>query len=286
MKFTTAVITLAAAGAVVAAQPHHHHKHHHVKRTAETEVVEGPTVYEFVLDGEKVSESKVCDGIKDGSLEWDDSTAPPGACKDNASDPPEVEEAQFFEQPEDEPNMNVVAPIVETPTTSAYVEPPAPTPTPPSTPPSTPPPTSGGTGVDSVFPDGELSCDTFPSEYGAIEVGWLGLGGWSGVQFVSIVGQMVNDIRTAITGESCGEGAMCSYACPAGYQKTQWPSTQGATGQSVGGLECRGGKLYLTNPDLSDKLCMEGAGGISVKNTMGDNVAVCRTDYPGKFGLG
>ncbi|KAK2836065.1 Secreted beta-glucosidase sun1 [Arthroderma sp. PD_2] len=74
---------------------------------------------------------------------------------------------------------------------------------------------------------------------------------------------------------------MCSYACPPGYQKSQWPSRQGSTGESVGGLECSDGKLHLTHPELSKKLCIPGVGGVKVKNTLGQNVAVCRTDYPG-----
>ncbi|TPR07845.1 nonsense-mediated mRNA decay family protein [Aspergillus niger] len=131
------------------------------------------------------------------------------------------------------------------------------------------------------FPDGELDCDTFPSEYGAVALDYLGLGGWSGIQYVTIVDEIVDTIVTGVTGDSCISGAMCSYACPAGYQKSQWPSTQGSTGQSVGGIECKNGKLHLTNKSLSKKLCIEGVGGVHVQNTMSEEVAVCRTDYPG-----
>ena len=91
---------------------------------------------------------------------------------------------------------------------------------------------------------------------------------------------MISDIVTAVSGESCIDGAMCSYACPAGYQKAHWPSTQGSTGQSVGGLQCKGGKLYRTNKDHTT-LCIEGTGGVEVENNVGEQVAVCRTDYPG-----
>jgi hypothetical protein len=97
---------------------------------------------------------------------------------------------------------------------------------------------------------------------------------------VTLVDDLVSDIVTAVTGDECHSGAMCSYACPPGYQKSQWPDTQGATGQSVGGLECKGGKLYLTNPGHK-QLCIEGVGGVHVKNQMSSDVAVCRTDYPG-----
>lgn len=136
------------------------------------------------------------------------------------------------------------------------------------------------------FPDGELDCGTFPSAYGAVALDYLGLNGWSGVQLVNILDGVVSHIATALEGQGgCQEGAMCSYACPAGYQKSQWPVTQGSTGQSVGGLHCKNGKLFLTNSDLSRKLCTEGVGGVHVKNNLNDQVAVCRTDYPGMFPL-
>ncbi|KFY39595.1 hypothetical protein V494_03907, partial [Pseudogymnoascus sp. VKM F-4513 (FW-928)] len=56
----------------------------------------------------------------------------------------------------------------------------------------------------------------------------------------------------------------------------------GNTGQSVGGLYCNAqGKLELTNPTLSKTLCIKGTGEVKVKNTIGRNVPICRTDYPG-----
>ncbi|KAI9845465.1 MAG: hypothetical protein M1830_007539 [Pleopsidium flavum] len=73
---------------------------------------------------------------------------------------------------------------------------------------------------------------------------------------------------------------MCSYACPAGYQKSQWPSAQGVNGDSVGGISCSGGKLHLTNPHF-EQLCIKGTGIVNVENKLGSNVAICRTDYPG-----
>jgi hypothetical protein len=278
MKFTNVALTLAAAGTIAAAQPHRHHKHHHIKRAPEAEVeyVPGPTVYSYEFEGEKISEDKVCEGIENGTLEWADGTPPPSACGSksdtSSSSSSTLEDAQFFEKPTQVNQMNVDS-LLE-PTTSVEVPTYTPTPTVPSIP--------EGDGVDSVFPDGKLSCDEFPSSYGAVRSDWLGLNGWTGVQFVTLAGNMVSDIRTALVGETCGDGAMCSYACPAGYQKSQWPVSQGTTGQSVGGLECRGGKLYLTNPGMSDKLCIPGSGGVNVKNTMGEGVAICRTDYPGK----
>lgn len=144
---------------------------------------------------------------------------------------------------------------------------------------------SGGQGLDQEFPDGEIDCTTFPSDYGPINIAWANLGGWSGIQYVTIEGDFVTHIDTAVPGgDGCKPGAMCSYACPPGYQKSQWPSTQGATGQSVGGLSCNSnGKLSLTNPTLSKTLCIQGTGAVIIQNKLSSNAAICRTDYPGSF---
>ena len=142
---------------------------------------------------------------------------------------------------------------------------------------------SEGQGLELEFPDGEIDCSTFPSQYGPIEVEWANLGGWSGIQYVTVEGELVTHIVTAVPGgKGCIPGAMCSYACPPGYQKSQWPLTQGSTGQSVGGIRCNSnGKLSLTNPDLSKSLCIEGTGATTVQNKLSYNAAICRTDYPG-----
>ena len=115
------------------------------------------------------------------------------------------------------------------------------------------------------------------------------IGGWSGIQYVKIDGKFVTKIVTAIAGDApfCksrdGLTAMCSYACPPGFQKSQWPSQQGINQESVGGLMCgTDGKLHLTNPELSTKLCIEGTGNVFVENKLGDIAPICRTDYPGK----
>ena len=140
-------------------------------------------------------------------------------------------------------------------------------------------------GINRDFDDGLLDCSNFPDTYGPIRVDWAGLGGWSGIQYVTIEGNVITHIDTAIPSRSedlCKPGAMCSYACPPGFQKSQWPSAQGQTGESVGGLRCdENGKLRLTNRDLSSKLCVPGTGSTVVRNTLSDNAAICRTDYPG-----
>ncbi|KAK2069664.1 hypothetical protein P8C59_004221 [Phyllachora maydis] len=76
--------------------------------------------------------------------------------------------------------------------------------------------------------------------------------------------------------------SFCSYACPPGYQKTQWPeSSQGFHGESLGGCWCNlRGYLELTRPS-HPRLCEPGAGGVYVQNKLPSNSAVCRTDYPG-----
>lgn len=142
---------------------------------------------------------------------------------------------------------------------------------------------SEGQGLELEFPDGTIDCSTFPSQYGPIEIEWARLGGWAGIQYITVEGNSVTTIVTAVPGgEGCIPGAMCSYACPPGYQKSQWPSTQGLTGQSVGGIQCNSaGKLTLTNPNLSKTLCIKGTGATIVQNKLSSNAAICRTDYPG-----
>ena len=99
-----------------------------------------------------------------------------------------------------------------------------------------------------------------------------------------MAGGAVNHIDTAVAGgDNCTSGAMCSYACPPGYQKSQWPTQQGSTGQSVGGLMCNSNnKLVKTNPGLSSTLCIKGTGATTVVNKLSTNAAICRTDYPGE----
>ncbi|PGG97244.1 hypothetical protein AJ79_09280 [Helicocarpus griseus UAMH5409] len=281
MKFTTSVLlTVAAAGSLAAAQPHKHvHRHNHAKRDpqhTEVVVVPGPTIYRYEFEGKLIGKEKACEGIKDGSLQWADPNAPKNAC-DSEPTVSKPKAGQFFEKPYETPappkeSYKVEPPKVEKPSISVpSITPPKPTVSPPK----------GGAGADSDFPDGEIDCSHFPSDYGAIPLTWLGLGGWSGIQYVEITGDVVTHIRTAIRGDKCKDGAMCSYACEPGYQKSQWPSTQGAKGESIGGLKCSDGKLWLTNPSLSKKLCVKGEGGVKVKNTLSETVAVCRTDYPG-----
>ncbi|WEW57138.1 Sperm-associated antigen 4 protein [Emydomyces testavorans] len=275
MKFTPAILTLAAASSVAAS--HHQHRHAHVRRNpvaTQVVTVPGPTVVTYELDGKTITKDEACKGIQDGSLVWANANGSANPCDATPQAPVDKPKGgqEFYEKPKvDQPSAS-----------QAYQPPQVSAPAPKSDGPKQD--TSnikGGQGLDTDFPDGEVDCSTFPSKYGPISLDWLGHGGWSGIQFPSYGGGMVSDIRTAIKGEECTEGSLCSYACPPGYQKSQWPTTQGASGQSVGGIQCKGGKLRLTNPDLSKKLCIKGSGGINVKNTLGEVVSVCRTDYPG-----
>lgn len=286
MKFTNSVaVTLATAGSLVAAHQHGHAHFH--KRATETEtqtaVTAGPTVYDFVVldpskpgSPESLSEEEACAGLSKHEYEWL-GDAIPNACPSSTSTPASTSTAT--------PTTTVAAQVLIE--TSAAITPSststaAPTTTAASTSSASHGSSSlgSGTGVDAEFPNGQIDCGTFPSEYGAVALDYLGLGGYSGIQYVTLADQVVSEIVTAVTGDACTSGAMCSYACPPGYQKSQWPDTQGATGQSVGGLECKNGKLHLTNP-AHKTLCIAGTGGVNVRNELGDQVAVCRTDYPG-----
>jgi hypothetical protein len=274
----TAVAAAVVAG--VAAQPHNHghgHRHLHAKKhehspaakrdiVVVTEVVEGPTVIEYVMDGEKIDAAEAEEGIsKNLYVVVGSSTpsfsAPPPAVSTSTSGPEYG--AQFYEKSSSSAE----------PTTSS---PPAAT---SSAAPSTP---TYATGLDADFPSGKVSCDKVPTEYGAIEIPWVGTNGWTTLaKFGGWVKGVAIDNIVSPTSGGCSPGMMCSYACPPGYQKTQWPEEQGATGQSVGGLWCNDdGFLELTRPSHT-KICEPGAGGVFIKNELSTNAAVCRTDYPG-----
>ena len=283
MKLSSIALTTASA-TVVLAQPHNHgHRHMHAHKERDvtyTSWAPGPTAYVYMLNGQQISAAEVCEGLKDHELKFVDGQDP-GVCSSTSVAPSTTESpstwgstttssssaaavttskpAEFF-QSSGSSWSTWSSPAAQTTSASG---------------------SSGATGIDTPFPDGQLDCSTFPSAYGAIAVDYLGLAGWSGLQTITLSGNTVSNIVTGVSGDSCTEGMMCSYACPPGYQKSQWPSTQGATGQSVGGLSCSGGKLHLTNPSLSSNLCIPGVGGVQATNDAGSVVAICRTDYPG-----
>ena len=287
--------------------------------------VPGPAVVAFVLDGKIMGQNEVCKGIIDGDLKWKDPSDGPEECMLSSTDTvPKLTATTTTPTAQVAPplqsaNVEQKEAIKETPTQSfqplkTTTEPASPpseeltttSVSPSTTSPSEPAPVvssaesksssdepsfpqssdiSEGQGLEREFPDGTIDCSTFPSEYGPIEVEWANLGGWAGIQYVTVEGDSVTHIVTAVPGgKGCIPGAMCSYACPPGYQKSQWPSTQGATGQSIGGIRCNAdGKLSLTNPELSKTLCIKGTGVTHVQNKLSYNAAICRTDYPGSW---
>ena len=320
MKSSTIALVLASAGSFVAASPsgHRHHQHKHaVKRSpGHTEVVTAATtVVAYEYQGHVMPQSEVCQEIQEGKVKFANKEDGLNVCSTSsqASVPAPAPTPTTTES-----SSSVVAPIeayqkpASSTSASSYGNVPVSSPSsPPSTTassvsvaaapaassaslPSSSSPSSSvntnpssGEGLDKPFPDHEIDCSDFPSDYGPIELSWLGFGGYSGIQYPTISGNVVTDIVTAVVGgQNCTAGAMCSYACPPGYQKSQWPPTQGSTGQSVGGLLCSdNNKLVKTNPELSEYLCIKGTGATQVRNTMSKNAAICRTDYPGMSAL-
>ncbi|KAG5655036.1 hypothetical protein KAF25_000241 [Fusarium avenaceum] len=299
--------TLAATLAAGATAQHHQHQHMHARRHAGskvekrepdviTEYVVAATEIVYELGGERIDIKDAKAGLNGGNLvvvgESNPTYAAPVAAVTAAAVPEKVAEpkkevgAQFYESKTVEIPTTVPEPVYKTPVTKASQAPKA------STPKASKPKTGGsssgfngaGTGVDKTFESGVLDCDTFPSEYGAVALEWLGMDGWSGIQYVpdfTFASKVITQIDTAINGDGCRPGAMCSYACPVGYQKTQWPAAQGASKESIGGLYCnKNGKLELTR-DGYDTLCEPGMGGVSIQNDLDEDVVTCRTDYPG-----
>ncbi|KAL8720558.1 MAG: hypothetical protein Q9225_002604 [Loekoesia sp. 1 TL-2023] len=312
--------TLAAASP---SYHHHRHRHFdNDKRSPDVKVVTvpGPTVVAYKLNDKLIQQNEVCEGLENGTLRWADGSndAPPCGNKQAALPAPKNNPVPVVHPIAAQASTSTVASIspVSKFGLEAYQKNSGETsevaPSPSSSAPSaqiepssssqdsslssssssssysssssdSSSDLSGGTGLDKEFPHGEIDCSEFPSEYGPIEITWMELGGWSGIQYPTIKDDSIVDIVTGIAGgKNCSAGAMCSYACPPGYQKSQWPSTQGSSGQSVGGLQCNSdGKLELTNPELSKTLCIKGTGATKVQNKLNTNAAICRTDYPG-----
>lgn len=121
------------------------------------------------------------------------------------------------------------------------------------------------------FQDGVHDCSSLPTGQGVVGVNWIsGLTGG----FTTIMNQ------NGDTSEVCKDGFYCSYACQAGMSKTQWPSEQPANGISMGGLYCQNGKLYRSNTD-TNFLCTWGKQTSTFVSNIKQDVAICRTDYPG-----
>lgn len=296
-------IALLAGIGLAVAHPSRHarHAHHHDARApspvADVVSVPGPTVITYELNGQVISQADVQEGIKNGSLIWADgapqvqsSSSASVALNENQRTTPKTSTSESAAAPTTSATSSYVAPSTTSEaasTSSASSTDSAASSASSSS--SQGSVSSTGVGIDTAFPDASISCSDFPQSYGAVYVDYMGLGGWIGIQNPGSGSGGFSNIETVEASQCsgsncCAEGSYCSYACPPGYQKSQWPSTQGSTGQSVGGLLCQNGVLHLTNSDLSSNLCIPGTDAVTVlvQNEMSDNVAVCRTDYPGK----
>lgn len=298
-------LALAAAVSGVVAQPHNHHGHHHAKKHAHagidkradgtvvvTEVVQGPTVVEYELDGKKVDANEAEKGIKEGDYVVLGSSkpsfvAPPPVVSTSKASIPGgalfLELTSSMSTSTSTSTSTSSSTTSSTPTTSSSPIPSSTSSEPPAATSSAASENLSGGGLDSEFPSGKIRCNHFPSDYGALGVDWLNLSGWTTLAKVGklMKGVAINNYEQPISGP-CQPGMLCSYACPPGYQKTQWPEdSQGATGQSIGGLYCNSdGFLELTRAS-HPTLCEQGAGGVYVKNMLPKSAAICRTDYPG-----
>ena len=212
MKVPPLAVILVAAGSLVAAQSHHRHQHRHLHVPR---APDGETYYVYELNGESIPQDQACNGIQYGDLEYADGNAPPGACGPGTSVPQSTAEkaAAFHEAP---PTTSASSTSTSTSSTSSSTSTTSSAPAPPAyTPaPSNQPSNSGGNGVNSEFPDGQLDCRTFPSDYGPIPLTYLGFNGWSGLQQVTMSGGQASNIVTGVSGDNCQDGYMCSYACP------------------------------------------------------------------------
>ncbi|TVY52254.1 Secreted beta-glucosidase sun1 [Lachnellula cervina] len=313
MKFSQ--IALLSAASIAVAQPHNHAHHHHERRGSPVEgrdavaTVKVPGAIEtvFVLNGTPISGDDVQAGIAsgkyvlvNGQVSSIASAAPvetaaasiASAAPSSVVAPSSVHAGEFIEKAKSSPTTSssaYVAATSSTPASSAPTSSASAAASSTQAASSSTPSSSSGSSSTGSWPDfvsGSLPCSSFPDKYGAVSLDWMNNGGWSGLQhtpnFSGVLGAVGGLIDLISTPSSCQENTFCSYACPAGYQKSQWPSSnQGSTAQSVGGLYCdSNGKLQLSNPDVK-QLCIAGAGGVTIESTVGNVISVCRTDYPG-----
>jgi len=271
MQISAGLFALALAGfsTLVAAQPHKHLHHRHNNLKPRDQVIEWVTKY-VDQNGNPVTVTAAAPAASTPA-------AAPAAAASSSPKEAGIDASVSTESVADDVNDAVNSIIIPAASSSSA---PAPSQSSSSSPKASTSygsgstsggSSSGGSGTDVNFPDGELSCDDFPSQYGAILTPWVTKQGWSGIQVGNGNGDGVG---------VCSEGALCSYACPPGYSKAQWPESQPADGQSRGGLLCKNGKLHLTRPSYP-KLCQAGKGTATVVNNVGKYVSICRTDYPG-----
>ncbi|RYN25917.1 hypothetical protein AA0115_g7460 [Alternaria tenuissima] len=311
------IITATALVAVTAAKPHHLHRRVHAQGPAKRGTISVPAAVEteivYWLDDHEISEEEVNQGITNGTLMWGND----GVLSTSTSSPvalptPPPASNHEIQVPKPTPGPTPEKPVDE-------LKPVAPEPQKPAPPPETPPidpaqsPSQDTPPVqqsdnssrpwadmvdkdghcaecDKKFPDGTILCTEFPYGYGALPTAQEGLGGWSGIQDPQYAGADGFDDITTVPKGSCSDGtccttgSFCSYGCPNPYLKASFPSIQGRTGQSVGGLYCnKDGFLEMADGKIADTLCVQGSQhmGVKVQNKLSKSVSFCRTDYPG-----
>ncbi|CAK7234314.1 Sperm-associated antigen 4 protein [Sporothrix curviconia] len=306
MKGLVQIAVTAALVAGVTAEAGHNNRHQHMHRHRAINVANAPDVVEkrapavttvvtpvetmyVYSDGEAVNaaEAKAC--IENGECLVVGTSTPTSTSVTPTTTKATKQAAEFFESKATSSSTSTSATSSSTSTSTTSTSTSTSTTSTSTTSSSTKAASSTasaaatGSGSSSKFPSGTIPCSHFPSDYGAVAVDWVGLDGWASIQTTGswTPGVSISDIVEPISG-GCVEGSFCSYACAAGQTKAQWPTTsQGATGQSIGGLWCNSdGYLELTNPNF-DTLCMDGLGGISIENQLSDVACVCGTNYPG-----
>lgn len=304
-----AIIT--ALGLVASAKPHplNHRRAHRLVNRGPDNVVIVPvaTVTSIIywLDGHSIPEDEVRQGISNGTLVWGDdnilSTSTSGSVALVTPAPtPETQTQTLDHVPTalSTPSSSEVLPATDTKEPSSN-----PTVSPSGSLPVQHPGDGPNDWADLVdqngycslcdkeFPNNKIPCNEFPYGYGALPIAHEGLGGWSGIQDPQYVGgDGYDDITTVVKGSCsdgscCTAGRFCSYGCPNPYLKLSFPSKQGRTGQSVGGLYCNNnGYLEMANGSLGKTLCGQSSKSMTVRvqNNLSKSVSFCRTDYPGK----
>lgn len=303
MKAVFKIAIAASVAAGVVAQPHNHqHRHQHARRhqhdARDVQVeyaFETETEYVNVNNGAVIDASDAEKGLEEGYYQVVGESTPTSSIPSSSSVPvstpsptptPSSSSSPIYSTPTPTPSsadggefLEVNAKIASPTTTTSSKKAAATT------------SSSSGTGVDSDFPDGELDCSTFPSDYGAVCLDNTGLDCWLGYQDVSGSGYTLGSSVSIATFSSptTGDpqpGYFVGYACPAGYDAAQWPAAQGATGQSIGGIYCdTDNKLYLTRSETTKKLCQKGADNVEVVNNLDEEVCICKTWYPGNEGM-
>ncbi|RAR04985.1 FCH-domain-containing protein [Stemphylium lycopersici] len=308
------IFTATALAAVTSAKPHHLHRRANSHGPVKRSIVYTPAATEiqivYWLDDHAISEEEVREGITNGTLMWGDGHVLSTASSTPVAlpTPPPTSEHETHPAGANPVPDDIFDGIVEEPTVDSQPAPKEPIvetssdPTPPDTslaqqPKASPRPWADMVDkdghcaeCDKVFPDGKILCTEFPYGYGALPIAHEGLGGWSGIQDPQYVGSDgFDDITTVVKGSCsdgtcCTSGSFCSYGCPNPYLKASFPSIQGKTGQSLGGLYCnKDGYLEMADGKISNTLCVQGSThmGVKVQNKLSKSVSFCRTDYPG-----